>query len=73
MIVASNSSDITYTPYFSGIPGNYLKPSVVASGLDPDNLPFADKSKMNFDTTEKAGPKAWKDIWGAGFFNLFIF
>lgn len=64
MIVDSSVTDIVYTPYFTGVHGNYLKPSVAAAGLDPDNLPVADKSKMNFGSA--AGPKAWKDIWGAG-------
>ncbi|MCW5620979.1 MAG: nitronate monooxygenase [Burkholderiales bacterium] len=64
MLVDSSATDIVYTPYFTGVHGNYLKPSVAAAGLDPDNLPVADKSKMNFGSA--AGPKAWKDIWGAG-------
>ena len=49
--------------------GNYLKPSIVAAGLDPDNLPTSDPSKMNFGTDasgERAKPKAWKEIWGSG-------
>jgi nitronate monooxygenase len=65
MIVQSAAADIVYTPYFSGVYGNYLKKSIVAAGLDPDNLPQADKSKMNF-ASERERPKAWKDIWGAG-------
>jgi len=62
-IVQSNSDDIVYSNLFTGVHGNYLKPSITASGLDPDHLPSADPSKMNFggDTT-----KAWKDIWGCG-------
>jgi nitronate monooxygenase len=62
-IVDSNSDDIVYTNLFTGVHGNYLKPSIVAAGLDPDNLPESDPSKMNFggDTA-----KAWKDIWGCG-------
>ncbi|TDU32392.1 nitronate monooxygenase [Panacagrimonas perspica] len=62
-IVQSNSDDIVYSNLFTGVHGNYLKPSIVASGMDPDHLPTADPSKMNFgsDTT-----KAWKDIWGCG-------
>jgi nitronate monooxygenase len=62
-IVQSNSDDIVYSNLFTGVHGNYLKPSIVASGMDPDHLPSADPSKMNFgsDTT-----KAWKDIWGCG-------
>lgn len=64
MIVEAGTGDIIYTPYFTGVAGNYLKPSVVAAGLDPDNLPAVDPSKMNFGSG--AGAKAWKDIWGAG-------
>lgn len=62
-IVDSASKDIIYTPYFTGIPGNYLKPSIVAAGMDPDNLPAADKSSADFGGGRK---KAWKEIWGAG-------
>ncbi len=65
MIVDSGASDIVYSNYFTGIPGNYLKPSISASGLDPDDLPEADPSKMNFDGAT-SGAKAWKDIWGCG-------
>lgn len=65
MIVASDAEDIVYTPYFSGVHGNYLKASVQAAGLDPDNLPAADKTKMNFGA-ERDKPKAWKQIWSAG-------
>ena len=64
MIVEGTAADVVYTPYFTGVPGNYLKTSIVAAGLDPDDLPQADKTKMNFGTS--AGPKAWKDIWGSG-------
>ena len=62
-IVDCNSDDIVYTNLFTGVHGNYLKPSIVAAGLDPDKLPESDPSKMNFggDTA-----KAWKDIWGCG-------
>ena len=65
MIVESKADDIVYTPYFSGVNGNYLKPSVRAAGLDPDGLPQSDKSKMNFGA-ERDKPKAWKQIWSAG-------
>ncbi|GGA79082.1 2-nitropropane dioxygenase [Brucella endophytica] len=65
MIVESNASDIVYSNYFTGVHGNYLKPSIRAAGMDPDNLPEADPSKMDFDKPE-AGAKAWKDIWGCG-------
>jgi nitronate monooxygenase len=63
MIVESSAADIVYTPYFSGVPGNYLKPSIAAQGLDPDALPDADKTKMSFGTNRV---RPWKDIWGAG-------
>ena len=67
MLVASNAEDIVYTSLFSGIPGNYLRASVANAGFDPDNLPQADKSKMNFGSGGNAGgAKAWKDIWSAG-------
>lgn len=62
-IVNSTSKDILYTPFFTGIPGNYLKSSISAAGLDPDNLPVVDKSSANFGSTRS---KPWKDIWGAG-------
>ena len=67
MIVESSANDIMYSATFTGVHGNYLKPSVVKAGLDPDNLPYADKHDMNFGS----GPgdnqkKAWKDIWGSG-------
>ncbi|WP_412480519.1 NAD(P)H-dependent flavin oxidoreductase [Azonexus sp. IMCC34839] len=63
-ILDSAAKDVVYTPYFTGVHGNYLKKSIVASGLDPDNLPDKDKTSMNFGAA--AGAKAWKDIWGAG-------
>ena len=62
-IVDSTSDDIVYSNLFTGVHGNYLKPSIRAAGLDPDNLPVSDPSKMNFG--EKA-VKPWKDIWGSG-------
>ncbi|MBP2463311.1 MULTISPECIES: nitronate monooxygenase family protein [unclassified Rhizobium] len=65
MIVDSSAADIVYSNYFTGIHGNYLKGSVTAMGLDPDALPSADPTKMDFDAAV-SGPKAWKDIWGAG-------
>ena len=64
-IVDSSSDDIVYSSLFTGVHGNYLKPSIRASGLDPDNLPESDPSKMNFGGGESA-KKAWKDIWGCG-------
>ena len=63
-IVESSAADIIYTNLFTGVPGNYLKQSIVNAGLDPDNLPQADKSAMNFSSG--TGAKAWRDIWGAG-------
>ncbi len=63
-IVAASAKDIVYTPYFTGVHGNYLKQSIVAAGLDPDDLPVKDKSAMSFGGSRDA--KAWKDIWGAG-------
>ncbi|WP_419909312.1 NAD(P)H-dependent flavin oxidoreductase [Hoeflea sp.] len=65
MIVESAAGDIVYSNYFTGIHGNYLKPSIANAGMDPDNLPEADPSKMNFDERQ-TGTKAWKDIWGSG-------
>jgi nitronate monooxygenase len=64
MLVDSRAEDIVYTNLFSGVHGNYLRGSISRAGLDPDNLPEADKSKMNFGGS--AAAKAWKDIWGAG-------
>ncbi|MBK6357041.1 MAG: nitronate monooxygenase [Betaproteobacteria bacterium] len=63
-IVDSAAVDVVYTPYFTGVHGNYLKKSIVAAGLDPANLPEKDKTSMNFGGATAA--KAWKDIWGAG-------
>lgn len=65
MIVDSAAADIVYSNSFTGIHGNYLKPSISAAGLDPDHLPEADPSKMDFETAT-SGAKAWKDIWGCG-------
>lgn len=62
-LLASAAEDIVYTPYFTGVAGNYLKSSIVAAGLDPDNLPHKDKTSMNFGGSEV---KAWRDVWGAG-------
>jgi nitronate monooxygenase len=63
-IVESGADDIVYTNLFTGVHGNYLRPSIVAAGLDPDQLPVSDASAMNFHEGAKA--KAWKDIWGSG-------
>ncbi len=64
-IVESAAADIVYSNYFTGIHGNYLKPSIARAGMDPDNLPEADPTKMDFGQ-KKSGAKAWKDIWGSG-------
>ena len=65
MIVDSAAEDILYTNLFTGVHGNYLKPSVIKAGMDPDNLPVSDPSKMNFGS-DREKPKAWKEIWGCG-------
>jgi nitronate monooxygenase len=64
MITESNSDDIVYSNFYTGVHGNYLKGSIRNSGMDPDNLPESDPSKMNFGGAGDA--KAWKDIWGCG-------
>lgn len=64
-LVEARAGDIVYSNYFTGIHGNYLNSSITAAGLDPDNLPSADPSKMDFGAAV-TGAKAWKDIWGAG-------
>ena len=66
MIAASAGDDIVYTNLFTGVHGNYLRPSIVAAGLDPENLPVSDPSKMNFGSGGNTKAKAWKDIWGCG-------
>jgi nitronate monooxygenase len=63
MIVDGSAEDIVYSNLFTGVHGNYLKPSIRAAGLDPDKLPMSDPGKMNFSS---GSTKAWKDIWGAG-------
>jgi len=63
MIIDNRTEDIVYTSLFAGVHGNYLKGSIVNAGLDPENLPESDKSKMDFGT---GSAKAWRDIWGAG-------
>ena len=65
-IVEGTASDIVYSNLFTGVHGNYLRPSIVAAGLDPDNLPESDPSKMNFGSGGNTEAKAWKDIWGSG-------
>jgi nitronate monooxygenase len=64
MITQSDSDDIVYSNFYTGIHGNYLKGSIRNSGMDPDKLPESDPSKMNFGGGAEA--KAWKDIWGCG-------
>jgi len=66
MLVETAAQDIVYSNLFTGVHGNYLAPSITAAGLDPANLPEADKSKMNFGSGGNMEKKAWKDIWGAG-------
>ena len=69
MVVTSAAEDIVYSNLFTGVHGNYLKPSIIAAGMDPDNLPESDASKMSFGTDasgERSRPKAWKEIWGSG-------
>ncbi len=66
MIVDSSGGDIVYSNYFTGVHGNYLRGSIERAGMDPDNLPEADPSKMDFGAASEPGAKAWKDIWGAG-------
>ncbi|WP_068399259.1 NAD(P)H-dependent flavin oxidoreductase [Kribbia dieselivorans] len=66
MIVDSTSQDIVYSNLFTGVHGNYLRGSIVAAGMDPDNLPESDPSAMNFGSGGNQKSKAWKDIWGAG-------
>jgi nitronate monooxygenase len=65
-LVDSNADDIVLSNLFTGVHGNYLKPSIVAAGLDPDNLPESDPSKMSFGSGGNSDAKAWKDIWGCG-------
>ena len=66
MLIDSAADDIVYSSLFTGVSGNYLKPSIKHAGLDPDNLPDADKSTMNFGSGGNTDAKAWKDIWGSG-------
>ncbi len=65
-IVDGRASDIVYSNLFTGVHGNYLRPSIVSAGLDPDNLPESDPSAMNFGSGGNTDAKAWKDIWGSG-------
>ncbi|USI74382.1 NAD(P)H-dependent flavin oxidoreductase [Sphingomonas morindae] len=65
MVTEGSSADIVYSDLFTGVPGNYLKPSIVAAGLDPDHLASSDPSQMDFAALAE-GKKAWRDIWGCG-------
>jgi nitronate monooxygenase len=65
-IVAGHAADIVRTNLFTGVHGNYLRASIVAAGLDPDNLPESDPSRMDFGSGGNTAAKAWKDIWGSG-------
>lgn len=72
MVVDCAANDIVYSSYFSGVNGNYLKPSIALAGMNPDQLPDSDKTAMDFAEAVKSEPKgdssvkAWKDIWGCG-------
>src|SRR5262245_22807125 len=67
MIVASDAKDIVYSSLFTGVHGNYLRPSIAKAGLDPNNLPEGDKATMNFKANEGGSKaKAWRDVWGSG-------
>lgn len=66
MLVESDAQDIVYSNLFTGVHGNYLRKSIVDAGLDPDDLPTSDPSKMNFGSGGNMKAKAWKDIWGSG-------
>lgn len=65
-VTQGRADDIVYSNLFTGVHGNYLRPSIVAAGLDPDNLPQSDPSKMNFGSGGTEAKKAWRDIWGCG-------
>ena len=66
MLVECNAEDIAYTPFFSGVHGSYLKPSIRNAGLDPDNLPAPETGEKLQYRSRDERPKTWKDIWGAG-------
>jgi len=65
-IVDGRADGIVYTNLFTGVHGNYLRSSIENAGMDPDNLPESDPSKMNFGSGGNTKAKAWKDIWGSG-------
>ena len=60
------ASDVDDSSFFTVVHGNYLEPSIVKANMDPENLPEADKSTMNFGSGGNTKSKAWKDIWGCG-------
>jgi len=66
MVVDCDADDVVYSDYFTGVSGNYLKPSIADAGLDPNNLPKGDISAMSKLTDQASDAKAWKDIWGCG-------
>ncbi len=66
MIVDSGADDIVYSNLFTGVHGNYLKPSIEKAGMDPNNLPEGDLKTMDFNSGEASKPKSWKEIWGCG-------
>lgn len=66
MVVTSAAADIIYSNLFSGVHGNYLRGSIEAAGLDPDDLATADASVMDFGSGSTSSTKAWRDIWGSG-------
>lgn len=66
MLIESSASDILWTPHFTGVHGNYLKPSISAAGLDPDNLEPKTSATMEFGSKRSEKRKAWRDIWGSG-------
>jgi nitronate monooxygenase len=66
MIVDSTAADIVYTNLFTGVHGNYLRPSVARAGMDPDRLPEGDPKTMDFGTGGEKEYKVWRDIWGSG-------
>ncbi len=65
-VVDGSAADIVYSNLFTGVHGNYLRPSIINAGLDPDNLPVSDPSQMNFGSGGNTDAKAWRDIWGCG-------
>jgi nitronate monooxygenase len=67
MVTQSNSDDIVYSNFYTGVHGNYLRGSIKNAGMDPDALPNGDPTQMNFASGEgERSAKAWKDIWGCG-------